>query len=537
MIFGIKQFKTGRDARSLRLLGADADSATSEEAQTLSASYRAFVRAAWHVLDPAPLLLAYDTEAMIAALEAWALGQIPRLMVHIRPRRGKTRIGSVLLNGWIWTWRPDARVLWSSYGDERRTEDARLTRQLILSLWYQERWSRPMATDQSEKHRFALASGGYRYTAIWGSGATGDGGDYLGADDPQCAADMGSPTELASDHAWHYSTWERRRNMPEETRPMLVIDQRLGPLDLPNRLRVDAPHLWEVVAIQTRKTIVDMLPYYRQRADGGVDTIYLPRVTPKVAAIIPEDTRAPGQLLDGVSEVEFAALETGQPVVAQTQEQQSPPLRIVGMVQIHRFGEGNCGSFAAVMGKETLREAVSVAIRNGWQVWLGLDHGLSARREVCHVLLVNEHARKIWVVGTYTNASRTGVEEDAEGIRSKLAEIGIEPWHVYRAYGDVGNTGKGDVAPTSVNERLGEILGISITLPDKSQGSITRGVDFLNQLCASALMVDEGCRALIACLQNWSGGETWKDGVDAIRYPAAEVARIWYSAPSQMLTG
>lgn len=518
-----------------------------DDAARLSQSFRAFIRSAWPVIDPTPLVDEWYVDAMADHGEAWARGEIKNLMIHIRPRMGKTKIMSVLLNGWIWTWRPTARVFSSSYGKNRTAEDARLTRGLILSPWYQARWPLPMSTDQGMKDRFALQTGGYRYTTIWGTQGTGDGGDYLIADDPQNADDMHSPTELQQDFEWFSNTWARRRDN-ELLSGMMFVCQRLGPRDLGNMIRALQPKEWDVVALETRKTIIDMAPYYRYLEDGTVQTERLPKVDTALSRSGRYvDPRQPGDLLSSrVHPTELALTEEGTPTVFASQEQQAPVMRSPGMIRLYRFGPANFASFAARMGCSSLKEACVLALKTGWVATVGGDHGIGARREVMVASLRNDRLREIWAVGIYVNPQRTGPLEDALAFRRILDSRGIQPWQVSEARMDVGQLGKGVAGDTgaSINMRVStiefpdgplkgqRILPFPVHLPAKETGSIEKGVELMNTALASlSLMIDESCGALRVGVESWAGGEEYKDIVDGWRYDVRSPLQQWQSGP------
>lgn len=524
-----------------------------EEASRLSGSFRLFLRDAWPVIDPTPLLAEWYVDALADHCEAWASGAIKNLMIHIRPRMGKTKICSVILNAWTWTWWPTARFLSSSFSDARRAEDARLTRELITSSWYQSRWPLAMSSDQSEKTRFALACGGCRTTAIWGSGGQGDGGERLIADDQQNASDMYSPTELERDFAWHGDTWARRRNN-EATSGMMFVCQRLGPRDVPNMVRASSPEQWEGLTFETRKTIIDMAPYYKYLEDGTVQTIYLPKVDTALSRdgrYI--DPRQPGELLSSrVDPAELQAFEEGSPTVYAAQEQQAPVLRSPGLIRLYRFSSANMGSFAERLGCSSLREACKLALRSGWVATVGADHGTGARREVMLISLHHNTHREIWTVGIYLNQQRTGPLEDAIALRLKLDISGIEPWQVSEARGDVGQLGKGTAGDTgaSINSYLStcvypdgprngqKVLGFPIHLPAKGGGSIEKGVELMNPALASlSLMIDESCGALRVAAESWAGGPEYKDAIDAWRYDVAWTLERWQPRMSGTSSG
>ena len=71
-----------------------------------------FVRAAWHVLEPAhPFVDNWHVGAICELLEAVTLGQIQNLLINIPPRHLKSLLVSVFWPCWEWgaRRRPDLR--------------------------------------------------------------------------------------------------------------------------------------------------------------------------------------------------------------------------------------------------------------------------------------------------------------------------------------------------------------------------------------------------------------------------------------------
>lgn len=503
-----------------------------EEAARLQADYHAFLIQAWDIIDPSsPLVDEWYIHALTDHLQAWARGEIKDLMIHFRPRMGKSQACSIGLGAWLYTWWPTCRILWSSYSDERRVDDSFKTRALIRSAWYQDRWSRPLTPGQDEKHRFSLVAGGQRYSAIYGSGGTGDGGERLGMDDPQCDADQRSPTELDSDETWFYSTWQRRRN-DERTSGMLGVGQHLGNGgDLLSRLRANEPRRWQNLSLQTRKTSVSMAIYYK-----GEETLHLPLIDTALSRDGRfEDPRQPGELLSQrVDPGELAGLQAARPEVYAAQEQQAPVRGTVRGAAFSAFSRAkHVGSFCALMGATTMRQAIALARARGWHVTASFDHGAGGNREWGLVHVWHPVLNEVWTVAAYTNATTTTIEIDAEAFGVILDDLGLPRRAIEEAVGDVGNLGKGSTTPARrINDRLGELLGFDIATPWKGAGSVDDGVADINVVLGSGgIHVDEGCRALILCLENWrNGSEDYKDGADAWRYKVGQLAKAWLSA-------
>jgi len=509
------------------------------EAGTLSESYRRFLREAWPVIEPAtPIVDGWYVDALADHCAAWVQGEIPSLMIHFRPRAGKTNIVSVCLGGWIWARHPGARMLWASYSAERRDEDSRRTRALVTSEWYQARWHRPLAGDQQVKHRFALAAGGYRYSAIYGSGATGDGGDYLGLDDPQCGADQYSPTELERDHRWYYETWQTRRNQGVST-PELVCMQRLGHDDLCARLRYDDPGRWQVLALQTRRTAVQTGTYWR--GDASMELPLIDTALSRDGRFT--DPRQIGEVLSARDDsAELAAEERSQPGVYAAQKQQAPIKRTSEGARINVFDrERHLRSFAARMGEPTLVQALARALASGWRASTGWDHGLGAHREIGQLIIWSDREREIWAVSAYSNPEMQTPLHDAIGFREAVLDpLGVPCSRVVDSRGDVGNLGKATAggAAGSINlalstvryeggPRCGEkVFGFPILTAAKL--SIADEEVVLNEsLGAGLVYLDASAEALALALENWTGGEAHKDRVDAMRYVSSPILRRW----------
>lgn len=514
--------------------------------ERLESSFMEFLPWAWRLVCNDPLKMENYVQGIVIHLEALARLEIRNLMIHVAPRMGKTLICSVIYDAWRWARDPGLRVFSSSFSDQLCKEDARLTREILVHPEYQELWGHKvqLAKDQNEKGCYVLTSGGRRTVIIYGTGGQGTGGDLLRLDDPQCAADMGSPTDLEKDYRWFYSTWDRRGNNPA-TVCHLIDMQRLGPFDIANRLRVDDPNRWEVLGVELQRSARSEIRYYHKRDDGTIEVIQLPRldtVLSRDGRYI--DPREPGEWMsDRVNVAKMETFKRIAPAEYQAQMEQAPVQAHVAGVKIYGFDRArHVRRFASLFGVATLQEAVAAARRQGWKFGLGWDHGIGARREWCHVVAYHDQLCKAWVIGTYHNQKRTGVLQDARAVKSLLNQLGIHIREISISIGDVGTIGKtsdGD-AGRNTNVELATIcepgsdipiLGFSTHLPDKRGGSVTTGCDRINSAFVSdGLFIDATCEPLASALEQWIGGEEYKDAVDAYRYVMYWILTQWFAS-------
>lgn len=194
----------------------------------------AFIREAWHVLEPATVYVhGWHIDAISEHLEAISAGQIRNLIINIPPRCMKSLSVCVFWPCWEWTKSPAVRWLFSSYSDRLATRDSLKCRRLIQSPWYQSRWGHVfrLTGDQNEKTRFENNKTGYRLATGVGGSATGEGGDRLIVDDPIKAKDADSEPVRESANIWWDETMSTRGNDPKTVAKVIVM-QRLHEDDL-----------------------------------------------------------------------------------------------------------------------------------------------------------------------------------------------------------------------------------------------------------------------------------------------------------------
>lgn len=79
-------------------------------------SLRAYIEEAWPILEPDVVFLPnWHIDLVVEHLEAVTAGQIPRLLINVPPRSGKSLVVSIFWPTWEWIWRPGGRRIFVSY--------------------------------------------------------------------------------------------------------------------------------------------------------------------------------------------------------------------------------------------------------------------------------------------------------------------------------------------------------------------------------------------------------------------------------------
>lgn len=211
-----------------------------QEAERLEASFYEFVKAAWHVFDPAEFVGNWHLEDLCDHMEAVARGHIPRGLFNVPPRTGKTNFISVCFCAWVWAQRergplmgPQVSFFYASYAEQLSLEHSLKCRRLIESRWYQKYWGsrfRLMA-DRNTKGHFENDKGGYRMASSVDARATGYGADILVADDPHLVKEAESDLVREGVVRWWAETMPSRLNN-RRTGAMIVVMQRVHEGDL-----------------------------------------------------------------------------------------------------------------------------------------------------------------------------------------------------------------------------------------------------------------------------------------------------------------
>lgn len=193
-----------------------------------------FVRAAWHIVEPGHVYIhGWHIEAICTHLEAATRGEIKNLLINMPPRHAKSLIVSVFWPVWVWLTKPDARWIFASYAESLSKRDSVKCRRIIQSYWFQERFGNvfELTGDQNEKLKFENDKTGYRLaTSVDGLG-TGEGGDFIVADDPHKVGEAESIKNREGVLDWWDHEMSSRGNDPKKVCKVIIM-QRIHQQDL-----------------------------------------------------------------------------------------------------------------------------------------------------------------------------------------------------------------------------------------------------------------------------------------------------------------
>ncbi len=205
-----------------------------EGTERLEKSLHAFVKEAWHVVEPQnPFIDSWHVGCVCEHLQALTDLEIQRLVMNMPPRHGKSLLCSVFWPAWVWATQPHTRWLFGSYGEALSTEHSMKTRDVIQSPWYQARWGGVFSLkgDQNVKSYFANDRQGYRIATTVDGKGLGLGGDYVVADDPHKQSEIHSEAKRQAVLNWWTKTMSTRGDRFHKTR-FLIVMQRLREDDL-----------------------------------------------------------------------------------------------------------------------------------------------------------------------------------------------------------------------------------------------------------------------------------------------------------------
>lgn len=195
-------------------------------------SLAGFVRAAWHVLEPTtPLKWGWALDAICEHLEAVTRGEIKRLLINVPPGCMKSLVVGVFWPAWEWgpQGKPETRYLGTAHKQDLGVRDNLKCRRLITSVWFQERWSVAITSDQNAKTKFENITSGFRECMAFTS-LTGSRGDRVLIDDPHSVDDANSPAQLKAAETTFLEAVPTRVNNDESA--IIVIMQRLHQKDV-----------------------------------------------------------------------------------------------------------------------------------------------------------------------------------------------------------------------------------------------------------------------------------------------------------------
>lgn len=195
-------------------------------------SFAAFVREAWHVIEPfTELKWSWHLETMCDHLEAISRGTLyPRLIINIPPGSSKSTIVSVMWQAWEMgpLGRHGIKYLSTSYEKGNADRDSRKTRDLVMSEWFQELW--PLGMKRTAEDDWEVEGTGTR-VAVAFSSITAKRGDRFIIDDPHSLDGAESEVERTKAVRRFIEGGQNRLNDQEKS-AIVIVMQRLHQADL-----------------------------------------------------------------------------------------------------------------------------------------------------------------------------------------------------------------------------------------------------------------------------------------------------------------
>lgn len=201
----------------------------------LEGSLHAFVKAAWHLVEPSQKFTDnWHIEKLCRKLERVYHRRIKRLIINVPPGTAKSLIVNVMFPVWVWAKDARKRFLFASYGQHLSMRDNLRARQVLESPWFKERWpDLKLAEDQNAKGRYLTSVRGWRVATSVGGVGTGEHPDFIIIDDPTSAMQAESETERTGANVWFDVTVSTRLG---RNPAIIVIMQRLNKDDLSGHL-------------------------------------------------------------------------------------------------------------------------------------------------------------------------------------------------------------------------------------------------------------------------------------------------------------
>ncbi len=235
-------------------------------------SFSHFIEQAWPVVEPAYKYRPnWHIDAICDHLTAVRDSEIQQLLINVSPRCMKSLTCAVFFPAWVWTTIPIAKYLFSSYAQSLSTRDSMKMRRLVKSSWYQNKWEITFEQDENNKTKYQNQYTGYRLATSVGGMNTGEGGDYIFADDPHNVIEGESDAKRKAAIEWWDESMSSRLNDPRTGR-RVVIMQRVHEVDLTGHLLEtgDWVHLCLPMEFDPkRKCIIEVTGFEDPRVEDG----------------------------------------------------------------------------------------------------------------------------------------------------------------------------------------------------------------------------------------------------------------------------
>lgn len=200
-----------------------------EEAEAAGVSLSAYIRGAWHVLEPGRAYRhGWHIDAISDHLGAVTDDQINRLIINVPPGTMKSLAVGVFWPTWEWgpLNKPHLRTLATSYKESLAKRDNIKARRLVQSDWFQDRWGQnfDLMPDQNSTLKFENDKSGFRAAMAFKS-LTGERGDRVIIDDPLSVDQAKSDAERLNAQETFLEAVPNRLSDPEMSAIVLVMQR------------------------------------------------------------------------------------------------------------------------------------------------------------------------------------------------------------------------------------------------------------------------------------------------------------------------
>lgn len=187
----------------------------------------AFTQQCFQTVDPAhEYLHNWHIECIIEYLQAMERGEIRRLIINMPPRSLKSIACTVAWPAWLLGQSPSTQIVAASYSGKLSIKHSVDTRLIMETPWYKKCFPETIiARDQNEKQKFQTTKRGDRKATSVGGSITGEGGDYLIADDLLKPDEAPSDVVRNSTNDWLDQTFLTRENDPKTSRALVVMQR------------------------------------------------------------------------------------------------------------------------------------------------------------------------------------------------------------------------------------------------------------------------------------------------------------------------
>jgi predicted phage terminase large subunit-like protein len=222
-----------------------------EERERCETSLSFFIKTAWPTIKPMEEYKHnWHIDAVCERLEAVSSKEVKRLQVWVPPGTMKTMIVSIFWPAWEWINNPWIRYWGASYEVRMAGRIAALSRDVMMSDWYQRRWGDRFRFTREGENYFGNDMGGTRLATAPQSTGSGEHGHRILIDDPINAksADATSGVVLKEVRDWYDGTVVTRGLGNDHAR--VIIMQRLHEEDLASHVLEKED--WDVLCLPER---------------------------------------------------------------------------------------------------------------------------------------------------------------------------------------------------------------------------------------------------------------------------------------------